>query len=115
MIFKRRENFNVHMHTNVVEEASESPRRIRNPSMEISLPHSVEQMLLKICTEQQQPPADALARRQLALLGEESALKLLREISRIPIRNISALIQYMAKQVSQSNAICFVFFLYQLL
>ena len=78
--------------------------------MEVPLPHSVEQILQKICMEQQQSPPDAQARRQLASVGEDSALDILREISRIKIRNLSALINYMATKAPQGYTICFVFF-----
>lgn len=83
--------------------------------MEVSLPHSVEQMLQRICTEQQQPPPEAHTRRNLASLGEESTLELLREISHLKIRNLSALINYMVGKAAQGSTICFVFFFYQLL
>ncbi|RVW38316.1 putative RNA-dependent RNA polymerase 3 [Vitis vinifera] len=69
--------------------------------MEVSLPHSVEQMLQRICTEQQQPPPEAHTRRNLASLGEESTLELLRKISHLKIRNLSALINYMVGKAAQ--------------
>ncbi|XP_034699033.1 probable RNA-dependent RNA polymerase 5 isoform X1 [Vitis riparia] len=72
--------------------------------MEVSLPHSVEQMLQRICTEQQQPPPEAHTRRNLASLGEESALELLRKISHLKIRNLSALISYMVGKAAQGDA-----------
>lgn len=98
-----------------IEDAGLLRRRIWNPSMEVSLPHSVEQMLQRICTEQQQPPPEAHTRRNLASLGEESALELLRKISHLKIRNLSALINYMVGKAAQGSTICFVFFFYQLL
>ncbi|KAF8393434.1 hypothetical protein HHK36_021678 [Tetracentron sinense] len=81
-----------------------------DPSSEVPLPSSVEEMLRRICEEQSLPPPDSKARMVLASLGEEPSLKLLRNISGCRIRTLSGLITYMAKKseyVQTQESACF--------
>ncbi|KAK2650448.1 hypothetical protein Ddye_017937 [Dipteronia dyeriana] len=70
------------MATNPSIAVTDSPTQ-----QQVSLPHSVEHLMSKICEEQSQPPPDTSARRMLASLGEESALEILRTIARTKIRH----------------------------
>lgn len=56
---------------------------------EVPLPPSVEQFLLEICNQQNQPPPDAKVRWALASLGEEMALGALQKILSYSVRNVS--------------------------
>ncbi|XP_023006718.1 probable RNA-dependent RNA polymerase 5 isoform X2 [Cucurbita maxima] len=79
---------------------------------EVPLPPSVEQFLLQICVQQNQPPPDAKARRALASLGEEMALDSLRKISSCSIRNLSGFIMHMVRNdpcISPQNKMVAVF------
>jgi len=69
-----------------------------NPSLECPLPLRVEEMLKVICSEQNQPPPNTGARRELASLGEGESLKLLEKIRHCKIRSFSAFIHFMAKK-----------------
>ncbi|KAB1214809.1 hypothetical protein CJ030_MR5G018801 [Morella rubra] len=64
----------------------------------VPLPHAVEQLLQKICREQNQtlPTADVL--QELASRGEEKALELLRHISSSKIKkSLGGFIHYMLR------------------
>ncbi|XP_019052370.1 PREDICTED: probable RNA-dependent RNA polymerase 3 isoform X1 [Nelumbo nucifera] len=82
-----------------------------DPSAEVPLPVSVEEMLRTICEQQSLPPAEMSARRELALLGEEASLQLLRRISGQRIRSLTGFIIYMARSVcttvSSRKSVCF--------
>ncbi|KAA8523162.1 hypothetical protein F0562_009585 [Nyssa sinensis] len=70
-----------------------------DPSIEVPLPPSVEAMLLKICHAQSQQPANIAARRELASLGEQMSLRILKDISASTIRKtLSAFVVYMARK-----------------
>ncbi|KAI9192350.1 hypothetical protein LWI28_021583 [Acer negundo] len=72
---------------------------------QVSLPHSVEQLMSKICVEQSQPPPDPSARRMLASLGEESALEILRLIAKSKIRHtFSGFITHMVKNLNNNGS-----------
>ncbi|XP_044463724.1 probable RNA-dependent RNA polymerase 5 isoform X2 [Mangifera indica] len=70
-----------------------------NMSDSTPLPHSVQQLINEICTNQNQRPPDAEARKALASLGEEEALNVLRIIKGKTIRSsISRFIMYLINQ-----------------
>ncbi|KAK0572333.1 hypothetical protein LWI29_030053 [Acer saccharum] len=72
---------------------------------QVSLPHSVEHLMSKICVEQSQPPPDPSARRMLASLGEESALEILRSIAKSKIRHtFSGFITHMVKNLNNNGS-----------
>lgn len=64
------------------------------------LPNSVEQLLERLRLEKSAEPADALARRELARVGEQQAIEILGKISRAgPIRrSLSRYIMYMVQK-----------------
>ncbi|KAL5771145.1 hypothetical protein ACOSP7_015299 [Xanthoceras sorbifolium] len=71
---------------------------------QVSLPHSVEQLMHKICMEQSQPPPSPGARRLLAELGEEAALEILRTIGASTIRHtFSGFIAHLVKSYNNNN------------
>ncbi|KAJ4708521.1 RNA-dependent RNA polymerase [Melia azedarach] len=73
-------------------------------TQQVPLPHSVEQLILKICADQDQPPPDAGARRGLASLGEEGALEVLRTIAGQKIKyTFSGFVMHLIKIRSNSN------------
>ena len=71
--------------------------------VEVPLPRSVEELLKKICLEQNLAQVEALARRKLAVAGEEEALQTLREISGSKNWNLSAYIIHMLKKSPSSS------------
>ncbi|KAF7813875.1 putative RNA-dependent RNA polymerase 5 [Senna tora] len=84
-----------------------------NPKEQVPLPDSVEQLLDRICSEQNQTPPDSDLRHQLAALGEESASHILSIIASHTIRySLSRYIKYMMHKVpstaatSPNKAIC---------
>ncbi|PKA63394.1 putative RNA-dependent RNA polymerase 3 [Apostasia shenzhenica] len=62
-----------------------------------SLPPPVEDLLARICGEQSLPPPDCRARRALAAVGEEVAVRILRELANQRVRNLSAYINFKCK------------------
>lgn len=66
-----------------------------SPRAVVLLPESVDQIIDRICAEQNQAQPDASVRRRLASIDENTALQLLRQISRSKIRNLSAYIIFM--------------------
>lgn len=64
---------------------------------EVPLPPSVEQLLLEICMQQNQPPPDAKVRLALASLGEEAALDTLHKISSRAVRSLGGFILHMVR------------------
>lgn len=64
---------------------------------EVPLPPSVEQLLLQICMQQNQPLPDAKVRRALASVSEEMALDALHKISSCSVRNLSGFILHMVR------------------
>ncbi|XP_031256497.1 probable RNA-dependent RNA polymerase 5 [Pistacia vera] len=66
---------------------------------QVPVPHSVEQLIHEICTNQKKQPPDAEARHALASLGEEEALNVLRTIAGQTIRySFSGFIKYLINQ-----------------
>nr|XP_019704822.1 probable RNA-dependent RNA polymerase 5 [Elaeis guineensis] len=62
------------------------------------LPSAVEELLARICRDKSLSPPDAIARRELAALGEEASLRILHDISAArSVKNLSGFIVYMAK------------------
>ncbi|KAH7512897.1 hypothetical protein FEM48_Zijuj12G0138900 [Ziziphus jujuba var. spinosa] len=79
-----------------------------DPSSEVLLPPSVEQLIQKICIEQNQTPPHADLKRKLADRGEEESLRILNDIARQKIRtNLSACINHWLKNNHhQPNSPC---------
>ncbi|XP_060668494.1 probable RNA-dependent RNA polymerase 3 [Ziziphus jujuba] len=76
-----------------------------DPCRLVPLPQSVDQLIEKICIEQNQTPPGADVRRRLAAVGEESSLQLLNEIAPRRIRkNLSAFIYYLLKEQYNPNS-----------
>ncbi|XP_044463726.1 probable RNA-dependent RNA polymerase 5 isoform X2 [Mangifera indica] len=70
----------------------------------ISLPHSVQQLINEICTNQNQRSPDAEARQALASVGEEEALNVLRVIKGKTIHSsFSGFIKYLINQRHNST------------
>ena len=70
----------------------------------VSLPHSIEQLISRICAEQNQLPPDAGARRGLASLGEDAALDVLRTIASDKIKySFSGYVNYLVKKRNNNN------------
>ncbi|XP_043721199.1 probable RNA-dependent RNA polymerase 3 [Telopea speciosissima] len=70
-----------------------------------SLPASVQQALTKICEQRSVSPPSVGAKRQLASIGEEASLEILRQInsSKQPIRTLSGFIVHMVKNARGEN------------
>ncbi|KAF8393436.1 hypothetical protein HHK36_021680 [Tetracentron sinense] len=69
-----------------------------DPSSEVPLPPSVEEILRRICEEQSLPPPDSRARTELISLGEKASLHLLRKISVHKIQSLNGFIIDMTKK-----------------
>lgn len=70
-----------------------------DPSSEVPLPQSVEQLIHQICIQQNQTPPGADLRRELASIGEEASVQLLRKIASTKIqKNLYACIRYFLKR-----------------
>ncbi|XP_020528669.1 probable RNA-dependent RNA polymerase 5 isoform X2 [Amborella trichopoda] len=67
----------------------------------VLLPHAVEAKLGQICRYQSVQPASMRAREMLASIGESSAMNLLNWISTQKIRDFSAFIIYMVKNMNR--------------
>lgn len=66
------------------------------------LPQAVEQLIEQICREQNQTPPETEVRHELALVGEEEAVNLLRKIAASTIKKtLSAFIMYMIRNAKQ--------------
>ncbi|KAK4601857.1 hypothetical protein RGQ29_011108 [Quercus rubra] len=66
------------------------------------LPQAVEQLIQQICREQNQTPPGTEVRHELALLGEEEAVNLLRKIAASTIKTtLSAFIKFMIRKAKQ--------------
>lgn len=77
---------------------------LSNMSDSISLPHSVQQLINEICTNQNQRSPDAEARQALASVGEEEALNVLRVIKGKTIHSsFSGFIKYLINQRHNST------------
>ncbi|XP_062149198.1 probable RNA-dependent RNA polymerase 5 isoform X1 [Alnus glutinosa] len=73
-------------------------------SPQVALPDKVEQLLQKICREQNQAPPNADVRQKLASLGEEAALDILRVISASVIRkSLGGFIVHMIDKASSQR------------
>ena len=69
------------------------------------LPQAVEQLIEQICREQNQTPPGTEVRQELALLGEEAAVNLLRIIAASTIKKtLSAFIMYMIRKPKQPHS-----------
>ncbi|XP_030952374.1 probable RNA-dependent RNA polymerase 5 isoform X1 [Quercus lobata] len=69
------------------------------------LPQAVEQLIEQICREQNQTPPGTEVRQELALLGEEEAVNLLRIIAASTIKKtLSAFIMYMIRKPKQPHS-----------
>ncbi|GAU22807.1 hypothetical protein TSUD_142470 [Trifolium subterraneum] len=69
----------------------------------VTLPASGENLIDRICEEQNQPPLDHLPRQHLALIGEQRALELLNVFSKSKIRSsFNAYIVHMMNNSSSS-------------
>ncbi|XP_050269513.1 probable RNA-dependent RNA polymerase 5 [Quercus robur] len=69
------------------------------------LPQAVEQLIEQICREQNQTPPGTEVRQELALLGEEEAVNLLRKIAASTIKKtLSAFIMYMIRKPKQPHS-----------
>ncbi|KAF5481968.1 hypothetical protein F2P56_002575 [Juglans regia] len=76
-------------------------------SMQVPLPHPVEQLLQQICREQSQMPPGAQARQALASIGEEAAVQHLRVISGTIIRkSLDGFILHMVRNTPCSPPQC---------
>ncbi|GAV88059.1 RdRP domain-containing protein [Cephalotus follicularis] len=74
-------------------------------SSQFPLPHSVEELIRKICTDQSQPPLGVGARRVLASLGDEEAINILRKISMQKIHTtFDGFIHFLAKKLNNNNS-----------
>ncbi|WCJ42551.1 RNA-dependent RNA polymerase family protein [Euphorbia peplus] len=74
------------------------------PELSSELPLAVEQLISKICMEQNQPPLQPSIRRELALLGEEEALDILRTIASIHIKKtFDGFVRYMINRRTATN------------
>ena len=68
------------------------------------LPQAVEQLIQQICREQNQTPPGTEVRHELALLGEEEAVNLLRKIAASTIKTtLSAFIKFMIRKAKQPH------------
>ncbi|KAL1289441.1 probable RNA-dependent RNA polymerase 3 isoform X4 [Arachis hypogaea] len=70
----------------------------------VPLPASVDNLLERICKEQNQSPPDSKVRRKLAEIDEQEALNLLNKISNSKIKSLSAFILYLIKQSTGSSS-----------
>ncbi|KAM7260355.1 hypothetical protein ACFE04_016096 [Oxalis oulophora] len=72
----------------------------------ISLPHSVEHLITKICTEKSEAPPDTKARNQLASISEHSAIEILQAISNCPkiTNSFSGYINFLVDKRKRKNA-----------
>ena len=69
------------------------------------LPQAVEQLIEQICREQNQTTPGTEVRQELALLGEEAAVNLLRIIAASTIKKtLSAFIMYMIRKPKQPHS-----------
>ncbi|XP_020536474.1 probable RNA-dependent RNA polymerase 5 isoform X3 [Jatropha curcas] len=70
----------------------------------VQLPPSVEQLIAEICTKQQQPRLGNQARRELASIGEDEALEILRTISSTEIKKtFDGFVFYLVKKWATNN------------
>ncbi|KAE9600337.1 putative RNA-directed RNA polymerase [Lupinus albus] len=70
----------------------------------VHLPLSVENLIQKICMEQQQNPLDSKVRHDLALIGEQQALQVLTKISKTHIKTtFTKFTQYMINKYYTSS------------
>ncbi|KAL2321324.1 hypothetical protein Fmac_030293 [Flemingia macrophylla] len=70
----------------------------------VLLPTSVDDLISKICLSQNQSPPDADLRRQLAALGEDQALLILRQIAQTTIiKTFSAFLKYMLNKATSPS------------
>ncbi|KAI4347069.1 hypothetical protein L6164_007918 [Bauhinia variegata] len=75
---------------------------MEDPSLQVSLPQSVEQLLGRICEAQNQSQPNSAVRRELANLGEREAVQLLTRVSKIKdIRNIN---QYLMRSINNASS-----------
>ncbi|KAI9128687.1 hypothetical protein K1719_000170 [Acacia pycnantha] len=69
-----------------------------NPLEHVPLPDSVERLLESICSEQKQAPPSSQVRRELANIGEELAVDILKLISQAKVRSsLSGFIMHMIR------------------
>uniref|UniRef100_A0A2N9HUS3 RDRP3-5 N-terminal domain-containing protein n=1 Tax=Fagus sylvatica TaxID=28930 RepID=A0A2N9HUS3_FAGSY len=74
-----------------------------DPSVHVALPQAVEQLIEQICRDQNQLPPNVGVRQKLALIGEEEAVQVLRNISAWKItKSLSGIIMNMIRK-SKSN------------
>ncbi|GMY36155.1 probable RNA-dependent RNA polymerase 5, partial [Fagus crenata] len=75
-----------------------------DPSVHVALPQAVEQLIEQICRDQNQLPPNVEVRQKLALIGEEEAVQVLRNISAWKIKkSLSGCIMHMIRE-SQPNS-----------
>lgn len=75
-----------------------------DPSVHVALPQAVEQLIEQICRDQNQLPPNVGVRQKLALIGEEEAVQVLRNISAWKItKSLSGCIMHMIRK-SQPNS-----------
>nr|TKS00089.1 putative RNA-dependent RNA polymerase 5 [Populus alba] len=73
----------------------------KNNDKNVPLPCAVEELIAKICTQQDRRPLETNTRSTLASLGEEVALNILRKISGLEIKqSFDGLVLCLAKQLS---------------
>ncbi|RWW09881.1 hypothetical protein BHE74_00012896 [Ensete ventricosum] len=70
----------------------------------LRLPSAVEDLIEWICREKSLLPPDPVARKALAGLGEAAAVDVLRKVASCRIKNLSALIMYMASRPDAAQA-----------
>ncbi|KAK7845911.1 putative rna-dependent rna polymerase 5 [Quercus suber] len=71
----------------------------------VVLPQAVEQLIQQICREQNQTPPLTDVRQELALLGEEEAVNLLRKIAASPIKKtLTHFIMFMIRKAKQPHS-----------
>ncbi|URE46874.1 RNA-dependent RNA polymerase [Musa troglodytarum] len=71
---------------------------------QLRLPSAVEDLIERISREKSLLPPDPVARKALAGLGEAAAMDVLRKVASCRIKNLSALIMYMASRPDAAQA-----------
>ncbi|KAJ1377295.1 putative RNA-dependent RNA polymerase 5 [Sesbania bispinosa] len=69
----------------------------------VCLPALVENLLRRICEDQNQTPPNSTVRQRLTAIEEHRALELLNAISKNKIKSLSAFINYMLNQPQYSS------------
>ncbi|KAJ3693856.1 hypothetical protein LUZ60_009336 [Juncus effusus] len=88
----------------VPPQPSFSPIPLLTPSSSVPLPYRVDGLIETICRAQNLEPPEDSARIELARLGEEVSMQLLRALQRRPIRNFTRYVVYMARNSEFATA-----------